>query len=336
MSHFKISKRKNMMDYFIAWWNLENLFDVFDSDERPEWLQKKLNKELKGWDGAVLQKKIEQLVSIISIMNDGNGPDLLGVCEVESKAVLDRLTSEIELPNRDYSIVHSDAKDARGIDVAFIYDSNLFRKPAKKDVFNHVVLKRNATRDIVQVNFKTKRNPSSDLVIIGNHWPSKLGGDLESEPYRIIAAETLSYWIERIYAKFQKEVPIVVMGDFNDEPFDRSITQYALGQKDSSIVKSKRAKKPYLLNLMWPLQKDNSGTHYFNGWGMLDQILVNRPLLRNESNLKLVPNSCGIFKTQAMLKSGKPRRFSRPSAKKGHDPEGFSDHLPAFVRIEEN
>ena len=323
------------MEYYFAWWNLENLFDVFNSDERPEWLQRKLNKELENWDVEILKTKTKQLASVISQMNEGKGPDLLGICEVESQTVIEKLIAEIDLPDRKYSIVHSETNDGRGIDVAFIYDSKLFKKPRKKDVFSHVILKRNATRDIVQVNFRTKSLLKSDLVIIGNHWPSKLGGDLESEPYRIIAAETLSYWIERISSKFEPEVAIIVMGDFNDEPFNRSIVDYALAQKDSAIVKSKRSRKPYLFNLMWSLQKDNSGTHYRDGWGMLDQILVNRPLLRSEGSLSLVTDSCEIFRTSAMLKSGKPRRFGRPSKASSFDPDGYSDHLPVTVKIKE-
>ena len=320
------------MEYFIAWWNLENLFDVANSPDRPEWLQKKLKSELVGWNNTVLNNKLKQLASIISQMNNNNGPDLLGVCEVENKTVLEKLVDALAFTGRNYAVVHSDTGDARGIDVAFIYDKNLFKKPANKDIFSHVVVKRNATRDIVQVNFQTKSQQKNDLVVLGNHWPSKLGGDLETEPYRIIAAETMSYWIERIYANFEKEVPIIVMGDFNDEPFNRSITHYALGLKDSSKVKSKRSRKPYLYNLMWPLQNDKSGTHYYNSWGMLDQVLVNRPLLRKESTLQLVSDSCQIFKTSDMLKSSKPRRFSRPSAS-SFDPSGFSDHLPVTVQL---
>jgi predicted extracellular nuclease len=297
------------MEYFIAWWNLENLFDVANSTDRPEWLQRKLKSELVGWNNTVLNNKLKQLASIISQMNNNNGPDLLGVCEVENKTVLEKLVDALAFTGRNYAVVHSDTGDARGIDVAFI------------------------TRDIVQVNFQTKSQQKNDLVVLGNHWPSKLGGDLETEPYRIIAAETMSYWIERIYANFEKEVPIIVMGDFNDEPFNRSITHYALGLKDSSKVKSKRSRKPYLYNLMWPLQNDKSGTHYYNSWGMLDQILVNRPLLRKESQLQLVSDSCQIFKTSDMLKSSKPRRFSRPSAGGGVDPSGFSDHLPVTVKL---
>jgi len=322
------------MKYYIAWWNLENLFDIEDSTDRPDWLQKKLKRELAGWDVSVLDKKISNLASIIKQMNENNGPDLLGVCEIENKTVLEKLATAINMPGRDYAVVHSNTEDARGIDVAFIYDHNIFKKPAESDVFNHVVLKRNATRDIVQVNFKTQTNSPSDLIVIGNHWPSRLGGNIESEPYRIIAAETMSYWIERIGEYFDQEVPIIVMGDFNDEPFNRSITDYALGIRDSSRVKSKRSRKPYLLNLMWKLQHENHGTHYYGGWGILDQILVNRPLLRNEGDLNLVEDSCKIFIRPQMQKSSKPRRFGRPSKKSQFDPEGYSDHFPVIVKIE--
>lgn len=324
------------MEYFIAWWNLENLFDVEDSVDRPEWLQRNIKSELAGWNAAVLNKKLKQLAMIISQMNDNKGPDLLGVCEVENKAVLEKLVSALDSLGRKYAVVHADTKDKRGIDVAFIYDKKLFKRPLKRDVFNRVIVKRNATRDIVQVNFKTKSPQKNDLVVLGNHWPSKLGGDLESEAYRIIAAETMSYWLERIYVHFNKEVPVLVMGDFNDEPFNRSITHYALALKDASKVKSKRSKKPYLFNLMWPLQHDGNGTHYYNSWAMLDQIMVNRSMLRTECPIQLVEDSCQIFKVDGMMKSGKPRRFSRPSAGKSFDRGGFSDHFPVIVRLKES
>jgi|TARA_R110000782_G_scaffold256548_1_gene345597 predicted extracellular nuclease len=321
------------MEYYIAWWNVENLFDIDSANTRSAWLQKTLVKELNGWTSSVLKNKVGQLASVIQQMNDGHGPDILGVCEVESGAVLTRLVNALSLPDRIYGIVHSDTKDARGVDVAFIFDKKKFKTPKKIEVFNYVVLKRNATRDIVQVNFKTKSNPEQDLVLIGNHWPSRMGGELSSEPYRIIAAETLSYWLERISDKLGKEVPVVVMGDFNDEPYNRSMQEYALSEKDSKRVKSKRSTKPYLYNLMWPLQTDGAGTHYYDTWGMLDQILVNRPLLTRADGLSLVKNSQEVIRFPKLIKSGKPRRFDRPSAK-GFDPSGYSDHLSISVKIQ--
>ena len=55
------------MEYFVAWWNLENLFDVNNSPVRPAWLQKRLNSELKGWNAAILQQKIRQLARVIGL-----------------------------------------------------------------------------------------------------------------------------------------------------------------------------------------------------------------------------------------------------------------------------
>ena len=80
-----------MNTYFIAWWNLENLFDVYNAPDRPDYLQSQLKSELKGWTEAVLTRKINQLKKVIERMNGGNGPDILGVCEVENAAVVNKL-----------------------------------------------------------------------------------------------------------------------------------------------------------------------------------------------------------------------------------------------------
>ena len=181
-----------MPDYHIAWWNLENLFDSVRSDDRPEWLQKELKNELKGWTTTVLDKKVAQLSSIINGMNGAEGPDILGVCEIENRPGLDRLVQRLN-GNRKYAVAHADTSDNRGIDVAFIYDADLF---TAKEQFSHVVLKRNATRDIFQVNFESAAG--NTLICIGNHWPARSAGELPSRPYRQMAGETLAYWMERI------------------------------------------------------------------------------------------------------------------------------------------
>ncbi len=319
-----------MTEHYIAWWNVENLFDRVNSPTRPAWLQKKLQSELKGWTAAVLNKKCSQLAQVINAMNDGNGPDILGVCEVESEAVLQKLVGKLTIAGRDYGVKHHDTSDARGIDVAFIYDRNVFEAG---DLFDRVILKRNATRDLVQVNFKSVGS-GNDLILIGNHWPSRLGGRFESEPYRILAAETLSYWLDRIPEKMGFEAPVIVMGDFNDDAFDRSVTDYALAVRDKSKVASKRSKKPYLYNLSWGLYGEDRGTHYYNHWGVLDQIMVNRPLVRTDAKFRLIDGSFDTFAPDFIFKNKKPRRFSRP-AKKDFDEEGYSDHLPVVVKVKE-
>ena len=268
-------------------------------------------------------------------MNGGNGPDILGVCEVENENVLDKLIARLSPLGRSYKTVHADTKDRRGIDVAFLFDSDKYSVDAN-EVFNHFILRRNATRDLLQASFVTK--PSGNrLVLMGNHWPSRMGGALASEPYRIMAGETLSYFHQRTIEIDGTDQAVVVMGDFNDEPFDRSLVEYALSERVERRVKSKRSKKPYLLNLTWKLMGQGVGTHFYDGTpGMLDQILVNRPVLRDDSPFEVNQSSVEIIKFPEMVaSSGGPRRFGRPSSASSFDDTGFSDHFPIAVVLEE-
>ena len=266
------------MSYYIAWWNVENLFDLENSAERSEKLQRTLGNELRGWDETVLSKKVDQLATIVNRMNEEKGPDLLGVCEVENRRVLDRLKEKIDsVRRRNYDVIHADTQDERGIDVALLYDKARFEVEADK-VFFHTIVKRVATREIVQVNFKSKAT-GNRLVLVGNHWPSRMGGQLESEPFRLIAGETPAYFNQRIQEVHGRDASIIVMGDFNDEPFNRSIIEHALGTPDKDkVIQAKTA--PRLYNLMWSFAVKARGTFYFDGFNLLDQIMVSKGMLR--------------------------------------------------------
>ena len=318
-----------MQEYYIAFWNLENLFDVENSSQRPQWLQEELARELRGWDESVLELKVEQLARIIRQMNGGRGPDMLCVCELENKPVLERLLGKLLSLGRTYDIAHHDTSDQRGIDVAFIYDRALF---SAHEQFSHVILKRAATRDMFQVNFKTAQNKL--LILVGNHWPSRSGGQYESEPYRMTAAETLSYWAHRILEIQGRHTAIIFMGDFNDEPFNRAVTDYALA--GSNLQKVLNADVPRLVNLMWKFHGEGIGTHYFNNFpNVLDQFWLSRGLFMPAGDFALVQNSVAIERFPEMVATGmypRPRRFSRPSAG-DYDPTGYSDHFPISVRI---
>lgn len=325
------------MEFYIAWWNVENLFDVNNSPDRPEWLQKALKSELKGWTAAVLDSKLKQLAHVITAMNDGKGPDMLGVCEVENAAVLEKLLAKLHkaLPDRSYSIEHHDASDQRGIDVAFIYDDSLFKAEMQ---FHRVILKRYATRDLFQVNFRMKHN-QLPLVVLGNHWPSRSGGRYESEPYRIMAAETLSYWIDRTMHHVGDDTPILVMGDFNDTPTDRSMTDYALST--NSRLKVSYSRSPRLYNPMHFLAGQEKGTHYFNNFpSVLDQFLINKALMTGAGGVQPISGPDGrrtnadIFALPEMQSSGRyksPVRFGRPSSVLNK--AGFSDHYPITITL---
>jgi len=319
-----------MEEYYIAWWNLENLFDVENSTQRPAWLQKNLKKELSGWNQEILDKKIQQLFSIIKQINKPKGPDLLGVCEVENKPVMQQLMDSLQPLGRNYGIAHHDTQDERGIDVGYIYDQDRFDAG---DQFSHIILKRTATRDLFQVNFKTKSG--RDLIIVGNHWPSRTSGEWETEPYRILAGETLSYWHKRILEEKGDDVAILVMGDFNDEPPSRSVTQYALSTSCKMKVK-KSTDAPRLFNLMWTEMGKGVGTLYYDNFPLLfDQFLVSKGMVKVDASIRVKSDSVKIERFTEMI-SGTyevPKRFGRPSGEL--DKEGFSDHFPISLVLEE-
>lgn len=351
-----------MSKYFIAWWNVENLFDVENSPNRSERLKKILKDELKGWGDTILNAKLEQLSKAISNMNDNKGPDLLGICEVEDGPVINKLVNKIkEKIPREYKVVHERVDDKRGIEVGFIYDSSIFEIAKDKDngeelVFSHHVLRQEATRNILQVNFKIKQS-NTPLIVVGNHWPSRTIGELETQPYRIAAADALSYFHKRILEEHGKDAPILVMGDFNDMPFNTSLMDYAFSTPYKEQVE-KSENTNFFYNLMWPLISKGFGTFYFGKQlpdpcekkyttypNMLDQFMVSRSIALGDK-LSIQDDSIKVNKKIGNIELFEnrfdyemPKKFGRPTSC-GHESylnkEGFSDHFPISLIINES
>jgi hypothetical protein len=333
----------------VAWWNVENLFDIMPWEDRARKIKNvgsSLKSDLENWDETKLNKKLEKLAEIIKEMNNNEGPDILGVCEVENEEVLLKLIEKVKtgnLANRNYGVIHYDGPDSRGIDVAFIYDKDIFEFHIKnpnapegsddrKYWFSHEIIKRSPTRDILQVNFHLKEDPDKLLILVGNHWPSRISGDYETEPYRIIAAETLSYFNLRIQEVLGRDTPILVMGDFNDEPGNRALTDYALSMRNQRQVLN-ATKNPCLFNLMWPLMDTGYGTYWYDGPLFFDQFLVSRGFLKENANLSVVENSPKVILSKKMWEKPngypKPRRFGT----KEIDELGYSDHFPISIKL---
>jgi predicted extracellular nuclease len=334
-----------MRDYHIAWWNLENLFDEENAlalGRRTEKVFRSIRDDIAGWTPELRDRKIEQLASVIAQMNSGRGPDLLGVCEVENRFVLERLIDAVNaaLPvGRSYALVHADTDDARGIDVAFIYDETLFHvpQPVEESVFFHVVMRRNATREIVQVNFTTDTPAARTWAVFGNHWPSRSGGQFESAGYRAIAGETLGFFHQRVLEVHGPATPMLAMGDFNDEPFDESLTRHSLSTRQRTKVTAAR-ESPLLWNLMWPTAGAPDGSFYFdNQPNILDQFLVNKNMATGDAPLRADPGSVQILKPPAMVDKGvykKPVPFGGMGGPVNRD--GFSDHFPITMTVTEH
>ena len=102
----------------IGFWNVENLFDLH-------------NDPLKNDDEFAIggRKNVDQEIYDLKIKNCSEvltdlDVDILGLCEVENIEVLKDLNKSYN--KRNYSIIHYDSPDRRGIDNAFFYDENRF------------------------------------------------------------------------------------------------------------------------------------------------------------------------------------------------------------------
>lgn len=338
-----------MQRYLVGFWNLENLFAPETFPDREERIKRLVQGDLNGWTEALFRRKLDQLAAVIASMSDGAGPDLLGVCEVENRFVLDELIGVLDglLPDRNYDVVHADnLQDRRGIDTAFIFDSDRFTV-AEGSIFSHFVIRRTGTRDILQATFVTEAG--RELVALANHWPSRSGGTLESAGFRATAGETLGYFHERIREVKGADTPILAMGDFNDDPHDSSLRFNAVAWRErGDVVRAQTAK---FYNLAWHYLTQDvvdhngnprvlDGSLYFQGDGnVFDQILVNRSLLNAERGLRVLDDTAHIEAFPAMVshKVGEgPIRFGLPKGNPGNVNEnGFSDHFPVAVTLEE-
>ncbi len=228
-----------MADIKVAFWNLQNLFDTqvskiaADLEFTPE----------AGWDDEAVEKKIEALVDVIALMFDGQGPDLLGICEIENEMLTQRLVNRMreKLGRNDYTFAHDEAPDIRGIDCGLIYSDDIFELAG--DPKGHLVHFRYPTRDIFEVPLKLKGS-GEELTVFVNHWPSRRNGSKESEAYRISVASRLGNLVDD-RLKLSREVVeaadrldslegqmqtawdqnILMIGDMNDDPFNTSVLE---------------------------------------------------------------------------------------------------------------
>ncbi|SEV99979.1 Endonuclease/Exonuclease/phosphatase family protein [Cognatiyoonia koreensis] len=337
-----------MTAHFLAFWNLENLFGPEDHPPRIEWIKSRVANDLRGWTPELYQTKLDQLARIIAQMNGGAGPDILGVCEVEDAFVLNDLVATLNVPNRIYGVAHANSeRDRRGIDTAFLFDTAMYDVDPDL-IFNHFVLRRTGTRDILQATFKT--GAGQDLIVLCNHWPSRSGGTVESAGFRATAGETLGYWHQRILEECGDRAAVVAFGDFNDDPFDPSLRFNAVaGRERGDVVRGRSAQ---FYNFAWEyLQyqatdaegnpKTLDGTLYFRGDGnVFDQVLVNRSVLDGKGPFTVVDGSAGVLAFAEMVSpsvSFGPIRFGLPKgdADRNVNTAGFSDHFPVSITLTE-
>ena len=312
----------------VMFYNVENLFDtindpeVNDDDFTPEGSYR--------WSGYRYYRKQQDLAKVI--MNTGGWvmPTIIGLCEVENLTVLEHLIFWTPLRQFGYDIVHFDSPDARGIDVALLYRKEVFTPIHQEPVPVLFPFSPDSrTRDIL---YTVGVIGSDTLHLFVNHWPSRRGGEQQSEPRRMAAAEVLRHRVDSLLA-IDSMVRIILMGDFNDEPTNRSITG-GLGATGDST----RVSQIGLYNFMYPLKvKKGQGTYKFRqDWNLIDMFIVSPGLLNRGEGLTAGWQSVRIVREDFLLEDD-PTYPGKRVARTYLGPRylgGYSDHLPILLDLE--
>jgi endonuclease/exonuclease/phosphatase family metal-dependent hydrolase len=183
------------------------------------------------------------------------------------------------------------------------------------------------TRDILYVKGVT--NDGKTCHIFVNHWPSRTTGAQESEIKRITAAVTLRKEVDNIL-NYENDARILIMGDFNDEPTNKSLLQIL-----NATNKRKNISNRDLYNLMYDIHNTGTtGTITFqNSWQVFDQIIVSPAFLRKGDGYYLNFDDGRIYSNESMLFTNPETGFKSPDRTYGGDTYygGVSDHLPVYV-----
>ncbi len=318
-------------DFRIMFYNVENLFDTENDPNKND--DEFTPDGGRYWTKTRYYEKLRNIYKVIVAVGEWDMPKLVGLAEVENLKVLQDLIDNTPLYKSDYKIVHYESPDFRGIDVALLYRSNYFTLISKKAIPinwpKHIGT--GTTRDILYVCGVT--NLADTLHIFVNHWPSRWGGQLETEEKRMYVAGLVKHSTDSIF-KTNKNANIIIMGDLNDYPTDRSLTESLQAQTTYDNIKSNK-----LYNLSYYLQViKKQGTHKYQGqWGILDQMIVSGALLSGEGKVFTSLEDAHIYSADFLLEPDE--KYTGQQVKrtyigfKYHG--GYSDHLPVYLDLKQ-
>lgn len=309
----------------LCFYNVENLFDTINDPHTND--DEFTPQGTRAWNYGRYLEKLDHIYKTITALGEWNPPAVVGFCEVENRTVLYDLVARTPFYKNNYEIIHQDSPDKRGIDVGLIYHPKLF-KPIKSS-FHRVNISADSsstTRDILYVCGKIFNKDTVHIFM--NHWPSRSGGQSKSEPRRIIAANTLRTAVDSIL-HLNPRANIVIMGDFNDEPGDKSMVETLQASGDSLLVNTNQ-----LFNAMFRHYKLGMGTEKFQDhWHCLDQVIVSSALILNNGNIQI--ENATIFRGSWLIEKDEKYLGDKPYRTYAGPKYigGYSDHLPVYVDL---
>ena len=305
----------------VAFYNVENLFPP----DAPK--VHRLDPTVSGfrnWDERKYQNKLYKIAQVFNLIHESEGvlPMIIGLSEIYGQQPLDEL---IKMPpfNSNYGVIHYDSMDERGVDVALLYDQSKIKIISSEPITYFFEFeetdpgKYDTTRDVLycKVNYL-----GEILHVFVVHLPSKREKDV-NKPKRDYILHSIK---ERVLTLLEKEEPVIICGDFNDDPIEENLNNLLYDNGVDKILVN-----PYieLYN-----NKIYSTFHYNQGL-LFDQILF--------SNHFFLPISSLAFKSAVVFNSeklsnwdkkfkGRPFRTFAGTRYLG----GYSDHYPVYTILE--
>jgi len=322
-----LSQENKLSDEFtFMFYNCENYFDcendslTQDDEFTPDGARR--------WNYNRFYDKADRLAKVILAAGKWNAPILVGLCEVESQKTLEVLAKQTPLNKFNYKIIHKNSPDTRGIDVAFIYRSELFKPFDYKAIpLTDPLNPEFKSRDILRVSGIL--NNGDTIHIFVNHWPSRYGGIMETVRLRGLASKTLKKSIQELFTDYPK-AKIICMGDFNDTPEDESLSRILNAVKsDNPDVKGE------MINLSFGWMKRPVQTlKNMYSWQVFDQLIASDYILESGSFITAI--KAEIFDAAFLLEPDKKYGGVKPKRTyvgfKYQD--GFSDHLPVLLKFQ--
>lgn len=329
------AQKKNIYkSAIIAFYNVENFYDTIASNKYRD--EEFTPKGMRNYTSTNYYSKLNNIAYVIAgigkdaFANQVILPALIGLAEIENELVLNDLINHSYLRSGNYSYIHFDSKDLRGIDVALLYQPNYFKILQSRPI--SVILSGKSkeskfTRDILWVEGWL----DGELIdVYVNHWPSRYGGTQHSEAARLEVAQILKNHIDSI-KRIDYKRKILVMGDFNDNPNNTSIYNIL----DAKEVKYERYNGLY--NPFFNMFKNGNGTLAFqDAWSLFDQIILSTEWIdKQQSGFYFYKSS--IYNAPYLLESsGKYKGYPMRSWEGMQFKNGYSDHLPAYIILLKN
>jgi hypothetical protein len=340
-------------DIRFVFYNVENLYDPFDDSLALD--DEFLPGGIKRWTWERFLEKERRICKVLASVGGWKPPEIIGLCEIENRFVLDRLTRKTPLMKYNYRIVHRDSPDERGIDVALLYLPGKFRPLESK--FIGIGALAEPTRDVLYVRGLVPERDTIHLLVC--HWPSRWEGYLESMPGRLEAARIVRGVLDSLW-KAHPAPKILVAGDLNDELCDPGIASVL--RVDPRAIRPPAGDPVFIDTVLYhtgdpgfseacrpgrshsgpgneQAGRESTGQRpgtlkYRGRWYEFDHIFASGSFFTG-SNLFILPGSKVIYAPGFLLEEDPGLPGKRPFRTwQGHRYYGgFIDHLPVYIYI---